>query len=74
MASVESFTSKVRKDKLKECALGDLVTCNDKKWGIRIDTQIKVIEKNLSKDEQEVYFTFGNSRPMLANLIKAAIK
>ena len=71
---VESFTSKVRKDKLKECALGDLVTCNDKKWGIRIDTQIKVIEKNLSKDEQEVYFTFGNSRPMLANLIKAAIK
>ena len=70
---VESFTSKVRQDKAK-CDLGDFVTCNDRGWGIRIDTQIKVIEKHLSKDEQEVYFTFGNSQPMITNLIKAAIK
>lgn len=71
---VESFTSKIRQDKAKQCALGDLVTCNDRKWGIQIDTQIRMIEKHLSKDEQEVYFTFGNSQPMITDLIKAAIK
>lgn len=71
---VKSFTSKIRTDKAKKCGLGDLVTCNDREWGIRIDTQIKMIEKHLSKDEQEVYFTFGNSRKMITDLIKAAIK
>lgn len=71
---VKSFTSKIRQDKAKKCTLGDLVTCRDREWGIRIDTQIRMIEKHLSKDEQEVYFTFGNSRPMITDLIKAAIK
>lgn len=71
---VESFTSKVRQDKAGKCSLGDFVTCSDRKWGIRIDTQIKMIEKHLSKDEQEVYFTFGNSQPMITDLIKAEIK
>lgn len=71
---VESFTSKVRQSKAKKCALGDFVTCNDRRWGIRINSQIKMIEKHLSKDEQEVYFTFGNSQPMITDLIKAAIK
>lgn len=71
---VKSFTSKVRQDRAKKCNLGDFVTCSDKEWGIRIDTQIRMIEKHLSKDEQEVYFTFGNSQPMITDLIKAAIK
>lgn len=71
---VESFTSKVRQSKAKKCALGDLVTCNDRSWGIRIDAQIKKIEKHLSKDEQEIYFTFGNSQPMITDLIKVAIR
>lgn len=71
---VESFTSKVRQDKAGKCSLGDFVTCSDREWGIRIDTQIKMIEKHLSKDEQEVYFTFGNSQPMITDLIKAEIK
>ncbi len=70
----ESFTSKVRQSKAEKCALGDFVTCNDRKWGIRIDVQIKKTEKHLSKDEQEVYFTFGNSQPVITDLIKAAIK
>lgn len=71
---VKSFTSKVRQNKAKKCSLGDFVTCRDRKWGIRIDTQIKMIEKHLSKDEQEVYITFGNSQPMITDLIKAEIK
>lgn len=71
---VESFTSKVRQDKARKCSLGDFVTCSDREWGIRIDTQIKMIEKHLSKDEQEVYITFGNSQPMITDLIKAEIK
>ncbi len=71
---VESFTSKIRQDKANKCGLGDLVTCSDREWGIRMDTQIKMVEKHLSKDEQEVYFTFGNSQPMITDLIKAAIK
>lgn len=71
---VESFTSKIRQEKERKCALGDIVTCSDKGWGIRIDAQIKMIEKHLSKDEQEIYFTFGNSQPMITDLIKAAIK
>lgn len=71
---VKSFTSKIKPEKAKKCALGDLVTCRDRVWGIHIDTQIKMIEKHLSKDEKEIYFTFGNSRPMITDLIKAEIK
>lgn len=71
---VESFTSKIKPEKAKEYHLGDYVTCYDKKWGIRADTQIKRIEKALSKDEREILVTFGNSQPMITNLIKASIR
>lgn len=71
---VQSFESKINQKKAMEYALGDRVTCYDPRWGIRMDTQIKKTEKNLSKDEQETYLTFGDSRRTITALIKASIR
>lgn len=71
---VQSFESKIRQNKAPECRLGDMVTCSDDEWDIRLDAQIRQIEKHLSKDEKKIYLTFGNSRPMLTDKIKASIR
>lgn len=71
---VQSLESKIRQSKAPEYGMGDIATCLDNEWGIRMDAQIKQIEKHLSKNERKVYITFGNSRPMLTELIKATIK
>lgn len=70
----QSFESKINQKKAMEYALGDRVTCYDPQWGIRMDTQIKKTEKNLSKDEQETYLTFGDSGRTITALIKASIR
>lgn len=71
---VQSFESKIRQGRMQGCELGDIVTCSDDEWEIRMDVQVKQIEKHLSKDEQKVYLTFGDSRPMLTDLIRASIR
>ena len=71
---VQSFESKIRQSKAPKYEIGDIATCIDDEWGIRMDAQIKKIEKHLSKSERKIYLTFGNSMPMLTDLIKASIK
>ena len=67
----KSFESKINQKKSMEFALGDYVTCTDERWNIRINTQIKEIEKGFSKKEESFVVTFGDSVPTLINLIKA---
>lgn len=67
----KAFESKINKEKSMQFALGDYVTCTDSKWNIRLDTQIKEIEKGYSKTEKSCVVTFGDGVPTLISLIKA---
>ncbi len=66
----QSFQSKINKYKAMPFALGDYVTCIDKKWNITVNTQIKEIEKGFSKKEESFVVTFGNGVPTLIDLIR----
>ncbi|MBO5208479.1 MAG: siphovirus ReqiPepy6 Gp37-like family protein [Lachnospiraceae bacterium] len=67
----KAFESKINQNKKLTYALGDYVTCTDKRWGVTVDTQIKGIEKSYSKNEQSVVVTFGDSIPSIVQIIKA---
>lgn len=67
----KSFESKINQKKAMTYALGDYVTCTNPEWGVTIDTQVKAIQKGLSKKEESLLVTFGDSIPSLINLIKA---
>ncbi len=67
----KAFESKINKKKAMKFALGDYVTCIDRRWGITVNTQIKEIEKGFSKKEESFVVTFGDSVPTLVQLIKA---
>ena len=68
---VKAFESKINQNKIMTYSLGDYVTCQDKQWGIMVNTQIKEIEKSFSKTEQSLIVTFGDNVPTLIQLIKA---
>lgn len=70
-AMVECFSNKVNINKSMFFELGDQVTCVDDKWGITLNTQVKGIQKGLSKKEYSVVVTFGDEVPTLTSLIKA---
>ncbi|MBD5395024.1 MAG: hypothetical protein HDR71_12345 [Lachnospiraceae bacterium] len=67
----KAFESKINKKKAMKFELGDYVTCMDRRWNITVNTQVKEIEKGLSKKEESFFVTFGDSAPTLINLIKA---
>lgn len=67
----KAFESKINKSRAMKFALGDYVTCTDKEWNVTVNTQIKAIEKGLSKTEESFVVTFGNDAPTLIALIKA---
>lgn len=69
--AAKAFESKINESKAINCALGDYVTCTDRKWGIMVDTQIKKIEKSISKKEKSIEVTFGDNVPTLIQLLKA---
>ncbi|MCM1264055.1 MAG: siphovirus ReqiPepy6 Gp37-like family protein [Butyrivibrio sp.] len=69
--AARSFESRINQSKTLNYALGDYVTCTDRKWGIIVDTQIKKIEKAFSKKEMSIEITFGDDVPTLIQLIKA---
>ena len=66
-----AFESKINQRKAMPFALGDYVTCVDSEWNITINTQIKAIEKGITKEEELFVVTFGNDVPTLIDLIKA---
>lgn len=67
----KAFENKVNSAKAMKHNLGDYVTCTDKQWNITMDTQIKAIEKGLSKEEKSIFITFGDDVPTMISLIKA---
>ena len=69
--TAKSFESRIDKNRAMKFALGDYVTCMDKRWNITVDTQVKEIEKGFSKKEESFIVTFGNGVQTLINLIKA---
>lgn len=69
----QSFEAEVNASKTMEYALGDYVTCYDTSWGITLNAQITEVENDLSKDENKIVLTFGNSAPSFAQVIKNAI-
>lgn len=67
----QAFESKINQDKAMKYALGDYVTCTDSTWGVTVNTQVKTIQKGLSKKEKSLVVTFGDNVPTLIDLIKA---
>lgn len=67
----KAFESKINQKKAMTYALGDYVTCTDDEWGITVNTQVKAMQKGLSKKEEALFVTFGDNVPTLVNLIKA---
>lgn len=67
----KAFESKINQSKAMTYALGDYVTCTDDEWGVTVNTQIKAIQKGLSKKEESLIVTFGDDVPTLIDLIKA---
>ena len=67
----KAFESKINQQKAMTYALGDYVTCNDSEWGVTVNTQVKAIQKGLSKKEEAIVVTFGDDVPTLIDLIKA---
>lgn len=68
---VKAFESKVNQRKAMLFSLGDYVTCADSSWNVKVDTQVKEIEKGFSKSEESFIVTFGEGAPTLIDLIKA---
>lgn len=66
----KAFDSKINQSKAPLYKLGDYVTVYDSKWNTYLDTQIKSIEKGLSKKEDSTIITFGDGIPTLIQLIK----
>lgn len=67
----KAFGSKINQEKAMAFALGDYVTCTDSIWGVTVNTQVKAIQKGLSKKEESLVVTFGDDVPTLIDLIKA---
>lgn len=66
----KAFVSKVAEKISMTYGIGDYVTCYDANWGVCINTQIKEIEKGLSRDEKYTICTFGDGVPTLIEKIK----
>lgn len=67
----KAFESKINKLKAMYFALGDYVTCTDPEWNVTVNTQVKEIQKGLSKTEESYVVTFGDNVPTLIDMIKA---
>lgn len=67
----KAFESKINKARAMNFALGDYVTCTDPEWNVTVNTQVKEIQKGLSKAEESYVVTFGDNVPTLIDMIKA---
>lgn len=54
--------------------LGDIVTIQDKRWGLTIDTRITEIEEVYEGGKVEINPTFGNNVPTLIDKIKRMVR
>ena len=67
----EGFESKINFANASEFDLGDYVTCENKRWNVRKDYQIKAIRRNIRNGKDETTVTFGDEVQTLTSLIKA---
>lgn len=67
----KAFESKINKARAMDFALGDYVTCMDPDWNVTVNTQVKELQKGLSKTEESYVVTFGDNVPTLVDMIKA---
>lgn len=61
-------------DYKKNYDLGDIVTIQNKKWGIRRDARITQVQEVYEPLNNQVYVTFGDSPPTLVDKVKSEIK
>lgn len=54
----------------KDYALGDLVTVQNRSWGVTMDTRITEMTEIYEPNNTRIEATFGNSRPTLISVIK----
>jgi len=50
--------------------LGDLVTCVNKRWGVKINTRITEITETYQSDKQDIDIIFGEGEPTLAKKLR----
>lgn len=72
---VTSFTSKINVNQQNliykvDYDLGDIVTCINKNWGIKVDTRIVEIEEDYSSTGLNINVVFGQELPTLIDKIK----
>lgn len=67
----KAFENKINKERAMNFKLGDYVTCIDKEWNVGVNTQVKEIQKGLSKTEESYVVTFGDNVPTLIDMIRA---
>lgn len=65
------FEGKLSADNAMTYALGDYVTCENKKWGVTKDLQITGIRRNLRAGKDIITITFGDEPTTLTGLLKA---
>lgn len=58
----------------KDYDLGDIVTIQDKKWWLQVDTRITEIEEVYEGGKVEINPTFGNNIPTLIDKIKRMVR
>lgn len=54
----------------KDYDLGDIVTLQNKDWGVTLDTRITEIKEIYEPSGKQIDLTFGNNRPTLIDKIK----
>ena len=72
---VNSFTSKINVNQnnliyKQDYDLGDIVTCINRKWNIKVNTRITEVEEFFNTNGKEINIVFGQELPTLIDKIK----
>lgn len=78
LAQIQSFESRIDHDSTfkykKDWDLGDIVTVQNRKWGITLNTRITEITEIYEPDGFKLEATFGDTIPTLTDKIKSEIQ
>ena len=73
-----AFTSKVNTHSnlvyKEDYDLGDRVTCVNKKWNVRVNVRITEVQEVYESGNQEIFVTFGENLPTLADAMKQLVR
>lgn len=73
---IMSFTNEIINNTFKyqqDWDLGDIVTCQNKEWGITMDTRITEVKEIYEASGFKLEVTFGNSAPTLVEKLKKTL-